>query len=93
MKQYYCFLQKFNNYFNRKIIKFTSLGEYTSASEDFFIPVDSNNSMLPFDFNPNDNVTTEIIANDVPFSPDYFLLLDSEQNIVSRWFITEEKKK
>ena len=92
MKEHYCFLEKFNNYFNRKIIMFTSLEDYQNASKDFFIPSDSNGGPLPFDFNPNDNVTTEIIANDVPFTPDYILIFDNEGNITTRWFIVEEKR-
>lgn len=92
MKRFYCFLQKFNNYFNRKIIKYESLNDYISNSDDYFIPVDSNGAALPFDFNPNDNITTEIIANGVPFDPDYFLLLDDEQNIIQRWFCIEQKR-
>ena len=92
MKRFYCFLQKFNNYFNRKIIKYESLDDYISNSDDYFIPVDSNGAALPFDFNPNDNITTEIIANSVPFEPDYFLLLDDEQNIIQRWFCIEQKR-
>ena len=92
MKQYYCFLERFNNYFNRKIIMYDSLLDYENNSKDFFIPEDSNGHMLPFDFNPNDNVMSEVIVNDVPFDADYFLLLDEEQNIVQRWFILEQKR-
>ena len=92
MKQYYCFLERFNNYFNRKIIRYETLAEYESASANSFIPVDIHSAMLPFDFNPNDNIMTEIIANDVPFHPDYFLLLDKDQNIVERWFVLEQKR-
>lgn len=91
-KQHYCFLKKFNNYFNRKIIKFESLTDYQNNSDNSYIPVDANGAMTPFDFNPNDNVTTEIIANDVPFEPDYFLLLDADENIVQRWFCIEQKR-
>ena len=91
-KQYYCFLERFNNYFNRKIIKYESLSDYKSHSKDSFIPTDSEGGMTPFDFNPNDNVTTEIIVNDVPFDPDYFLLLDENQAIVQRWFVLEQKR-
>ena len=91
-KQHYCFLERFNNYFNRKLIKKESLEDYQSASADSFIPVDANGNMTPFDFNPNDNITTEIIANGVPFDPDYFLLLDSDGEIVSRWFVLEQKR-
>ena len=92
MKTHYCFLEKFNNYFNRKIIMFSSLEDYEDNSKDFFIPSDDQEAPLPFDFNPNDNVMTEIIANDVPFTPDYLLVFDPDENIVSRWFILEEKR-
>lgn len=92
MKQYYCLLKKFNNYFNRKIIKYETLSDYQNNSEDFFIPETTEGGMKPFDFNPSDNVTTEIIVNDVPFDPDYFLLLDEEQNIVQRWYVLEQKR-
>ena len=92
MKQYYCFLERFNNYFNRKIIKYESLIDYQNHSKDSFIPTTENGAMTPFDFNPNDNVTTEIIANSIPFDPDYFLLLDENSNIIQRWFILEQKR-
>ena len=92
MKRYYCFLKKFNNYFNRKIIKYEDINDYLDNSEDSFFPQDIHGAALPFDFNPNDNVTTEIIANDVPFDPDYFLLLDEDQNIIQRWFCIEQKR-
>ena len=91
-KQYYCFLERFNNYFNRKLIRYDFLTEYQAKAKDDFIPVDANGAMTPFDFNPNDNITTEIIVNDVPFDPDYFLLLDADENIVSRWFVLEQKR-
>ncbi|MBO7209713.1 MAG: hypothetical protein J6V44_01710 [Methanobrevibacter sp.] len=91
-KTHYCFLERFNNYFNRKLIRRESLEDYQDASESFYIPSDSDGKALPFDFNPNDNITTEIIANDVPFDPDYFLLLDEDLEIVSRWFVLEQKR-
>lgn len=92
MKQYYCLLKKFNNYFNRKVIKYETLSDYQDNSEAFFIPETTEGGMKPFDFNPSDNVTTEIIVNDVPFDPDYFLLLDEKQNIVQRWYVLEQKR-
>lgn len=91
-KQHYCFLKRFNNYFNRKIIRHESIQDYQQASLDSFIPSLPDGSAMPFDFNPNDNITTEIIVNDVPFDPDYFLLLDDSGGIVSRWFILEQKR-
>ena len=91
-KYHYCFLERFNNYFNRKLIRKEALEDYEDASENYFIPMDSKPQPLPFDFNPNDNITTEIICNDVPFDPDYFLLFDEEEEIISRWFILEQKR-
>ena len=89
MKTHYCFLKKFNNYFNRKIIKFDTLAEYETAAADYHIPT-VNGNPTSFDFNPNDNVMTEIIANDLDFDPDYFLLLDEDLEIISRWFVLEQ---
>jgi len=91
-KTHYCYLKKFNNYFNRKIIRFDTLEEYQSASEDYEIPLNDKGQTALFDFNPNDNVTTEIIGNDLSFDPDYFLVLDTDLNILSRWFVIEQKR-
>ena len=92
MKQHYCLLERFNNYFNRKIIKYESLSDYEDHAKDSFIPYNEEGSMTLFDFNPADNVTTEIIVNNVPFDPDYFLLLDDNAQIVQRWFVLEQKR-
>ena len=91
-KLHYCFLERFNNYFNRKVIRYTDLADYITNSQNDFIPIGSNGEMLPFDFNPNDNITTEIIGNEVPFDPDYFLLIDADEKIISRWFVLEQKR-
>ena len=80
---YVCFLKKFNNYFNRIIKGFSTLEEYQNASEDFYL------FDKPINWNPKDNVSTELIMNDCPFDADYLLVLDEESNIVSRWFIME----
>ncbi len=77
------FLKKFNNYFNRKIIGFATVAEYITAAEDYFL------SAAPISFNPSDNVSTELIMNDVPFDADYLLITDLEDNIISRWYIME----
>ena len=91
-KQHYCFLQGFNTYFNRKIIRKETLAEYINAASNHYVPLTDTLEMMSFDFNPNDNITTEIIANGVPFEPDYFLLLDDDEEIVSRWFVLEQKR-
>ena len=94
MKVNYCFLERFNNYFNRKLIRYADLQDYEDNSQASFIPLNSENSNPAlFDFNPNDNITSEIIVNDVPFDPDYFLILDPEdESIMQRWFVLEQKR-
>lgn len=77
------FLEKFNNYFNRKIIGYETIAEYILAVENYFCPT------ILISFNPADNVSTELIMNDVPFDADYLIITDAENTIISRWFIME----
>ena len=82
---YVCFLRKFNNYFNRIIKGFSTCSEYETA-------VGEGNYFLyskAINYNPNDNVSTELIMNDCPFDPDYLLILDTNGDIVARWFVLE----
>lgn len=90
-KLHYLFLERFNNYFNRKLIRFESIPDYLQVAQSYHIPMTDSNP-TKFDFNPNDNITTEIICNDVEFDPDYFLLFDDDGKIVSRWFVLEQKR-
>ena len=94
MKVNYGFYERFNNYFNRKLIKYTDTTDYENHSKNSFYPRNSSDTDFAlFDFTPNDNITTEIIVNDVPFDPDYFLTLDPEDNsILQRWFVLEQKR-
>ena len=80
----YLFLEKFNNYFNRKVIKYDTIVQYMFASGGFKL------QSAIVNFKPNDNVSTEIIDNDVGIHPDYLLVLsDDATEILSRWFIME----
>lgn len=92
MKTQYCLLEKFNNYFNRKLALYSNLEDYISHSASSFIPTNSDGEYSLFDFNPHDNITTEITVNDAPADYDYFLLLDEDHNILSRWFVMEQKR-
>lgn len=47
-------LKKFNNYFNRKIIKYDNLEDYASHSE-------ASLTINSFNFNPNDGVRTDVV--------------------------------
>ena len=90
-KLHYLILERFNNYFNRKLIRFESIPDYLQVAQNYYIPMTESNP-TKFDFNPNDNITTEIICNGVEFDPDYFLLFDDDGEIVSRWFVMEQKR-
>lgn len=80
----YLFLENFNNYFNRKVIKYDTIVQYMFASRGFKL------QSAIVNFKPNDNVSTEIIDNDVGIHPDYLLVLnDDATEILSRWFIME----
>ena len=95
MKTHFLILKKFNNYFNRKIIKYDTLEDYQEHSEDFFIPKNSDGSITQFDFNPNDNVMTATIINNLEFDPDYLVVfteINEEIKIISRWFIIEQTR-
>lgn len=76
------YLLKYNNYFNRKIKIFNTLGEYLVS------PYYNNNVIENVNFNPNDGVMTSQIVNSLDDNFDYCILAEST-NILSRWFIIE----
>ena len=44
-------------------------------------------------FNGNDDVVTEVVENDLDFSPDYVLVLDpATDNILTRWFVIKHER-
>lgn len=77
-------LLNYNNYYNRIIKRHSTLNEYI---EDGAKQVAAMPSVA---FNPNDGVTTTQITN-IPFDivPDYALLIDDDNEIISRWYILE----
>ena len=95
-------LKKFNNYFNRIIVKYSTLDDYKQRSSSFLAYSNVN-------FNPNDGVTTELVVgneaqqvSNQPLdwedsgNPDYLVCYETElvdtskvDVIKSRWFITD----
>lgn len=45
-----------------------------------------------FNFNPNEGIFSKVIINNALDDYDYLLVLDSEDNIVSRWFILDSTR-
>lgn len=87
------FLKKFNNYHNRKLIRYADLDTYLDEVEDWENPENAKGEPTPVDFNPNDGITTQIVTNwGDRFEPDYLLVCKQTQSgyeIVSRWFVQE----
>lgn len=76
-------LKNFNNYFNRKIIKYETYEEYVQQVPDSDILKNIN-------FIPNDGITTEQIINwTYDWTPDYLLCINDKNEIDSRWFVIE----
>lgn len=90
-------LKDFNNYFNRKVIRLSTLQDYLDAVEEggYFVVENTN-------FNPNDGISTSHVIGsgthpfDKDWQPDYALVIDwpdgGEPRIVSRWFVTESAR-
>ena len=60
--------------------------EYQYTNREYFVAENIN-------FNKNDEVVSEVVGNDVPFNPDYLLVLDpSNDEIISRWFVIKQAR-
>lgn len=78
------YLLSYNNYYNRLVKKEETIQDYMP----YVIFTAS-----AINFNPSDNVSTKHICNiDDDLSPDYAILLDDSNNIVSRWFIIDQTR-
>jgi hypothetical protein len=77
-------LLNYNNYYNRIVKRHSTLDEYIQDGANQ-VAVMHNVA-----FNPNDGVTTSQIVN-IPFDivPDYALVVDEDNEIISRWYILE----
>lgn len=95
-------LKKFNNYFNRKLIKYSTLADYKAASSSY-------KEVLNVNFNPNDGVRTELVLGQGQIgdffdfektdTADYLICytvsgteVDPVLTIENRWFITEVQR-
>lgn len=91
-------LKGFNNYFNRKIKKYSTLADYKIRSSKFY-------SFTNINFNPNDGVATaqvigsenqkdgsSILDWETSGSPDYLVCYETNEGtntIIHRWFVLE----
>ena len=80
----------FNNYYNRKVIVYDSLNDY---QDKLLLTIPNVN------FKPKDGVNTEQIVNttqvidyqvfNLSNTPDYAIVADDDNTIISRWFVME----
>ena len=75
------YLLTYYNYYNRLVKQETDLTNYMPYVVE---------TILNYNFNPNDHVTTNVIVN-IPDTcvADYLLVVDEFDNIDSRWFILD----
>lgn len=79
------FLEKYNNYFNRIIKTENSLEAYLTGR--------NTKTFGNLNFNPNDSVSTNLVINWAEeWFPDYMLVLNGSNNLVSRWFVVEAER-
>ena len=76
------YILNYNNYYNRILKKERTLEDYADSVIYYLSDVN---------FNPNDNVNTKLIfgAGEYDGKGDYLLVVDKNNEIVSRWFILE----
>lgn len=85
------YILNYNNYYNRIVKKENSLSAYLGVNNENLIY-----NISGVNFNPNDGVMTEQILgtlNDFyDGSGDYLLVVNDQDEIVSRWFIIETQR-
>jgi hypothetical protein len=81
------YLLQFNNYYNRQYKYYDSLSVYSQymCTGGFL----DQNPITDVNFIPNDGVNTKQVINWDGEAPDYVLVCDNYNNILSRWFVIE----
>lgn len=81
----------FNNYYNRLLKRYETLAEYQGDSDECGVSLNVN-------FFPNDGVSTthtpyikdfNLDSNNSVIIPDYLIVCDTNNNILSRWYVIE----
>ena len=78
------YLYQFNNYYNRKVLKLDQLTDYA--------PYQVGQALTKRSFNPNDGIDAEVIENWSYTMPDYFIVVNDNGEIDSRWFVIEVQR-
>lgn len=77
------YLYKFNNYYNRISKYYATIDQYNTNGELL-------GTFTGVNFIPNDGVSTSQVLNyNGEVSPDYLIVADELNNILSRWFVMD----
>lgn len=80
------YLFNFNNYYNRIVKRYTTLAEYNANGINLI-------GITGVNFNPNDGIYTKQVVNyNGEDMPDYLIMADEYDNIISRWYIIESRR-
>lgn len=90
------YLLHYNNYYNRKVKKETSLSAYSNYLVKYKGQENDQNGntavVQGVNFYEGNFVDTAQVVNWMGDAPDYLVVGDEEQNIQSRWFVTDALK-
>lgn len=78
------YLLRFNNYYNRVLKRYDTLSEYE--------PYMLGSAIQNVNFIPNDGVYAKQVINWDNEIPDYLLVVNGTNTIVSRWFVIESRR-
>lgn len=85
------YLLKFNNFYNRKTIRYETVEEYLDAAEHYISFPDQ------FNFKPNDGVTAQWDPEipetyDIDIAFDYLLVVNPATQDFERWYVLDKKR-
>lgn len=83
------YVLQYNNYFNRIVKKLPAISDY---AEYMLNNAPGYNPLQNINFNPNDAINAEQVINWNGAAPDYIVVTDESNNIVSRWFVLDHMR-
>lgn len=84
-------LMEFYPYSSRRIAKFSSIQDYADYREKHGMS-SKTQRFDQYNFNENDDVSTQVVLNDIDGEYNYILVLGDGDSIISRWFIIHKSR-
>ena len=81
-------LENYTDYFSRKVILRNLTSEYVNA-----VGSGHYETKTGVNFNPNDNLSTELVVNSMSIQPNYLLVADEKFYVIqSRWYVLRAER-